>query len=128
MSSSRRTQRMASLIRSELARILIEEIADPALSGLSVTEVELSADLKHARVFFHPPERKAHKEIAKGLHRALPFFKKKLGDNLQLRYIPTIEFTHDTHAENVARVFSLIDEIHQPSPETAPEGGEETRS
>jgi ribosome-binding factor A len=129
MSSSRRTQRMSSLIRAELARILVEEIADPALSGLSITEVELSGDFKHAKVFFHPPERKiSEKEIGKGLQRAMPFFKKKLGDNLQLRYIPALEFSHDTHAATVARVFSLLETVHRPDGEPSPEGGEETSS
>ena len=92
MSGTRRTSRMASLIRSELARVLIEEVSDPSLREVVITEVELSRDLKNARVYFAPlsgRDRTNLKEVDRGLHRALPFLKRKLGDcRLALRARP----------------------------------------
>jgi len=106
---NRRTQRVASLIRGELARVLLEEIADPALSTIHVNEVELSNDLKHARVFFSPGESQLkEKDLQRGLQRALPFFRRKLGDNLDLRYVPELEFEEDKHGDTVNRVFTLL--------------------
>ncbi len=111
MDAIRRSQRVATLIRAELARVLIEEVADPALSQLHINEVELSKDLKAAKVFFSPGESTLKpKDIKKGLGRALPFFRRKLADNLDLRYVPTLEFEEDKHGETVSRVFSLLNE------------------
>ena len=115
MSSPRRTQRISSLIRGELARVLIEEISDPSLAGISITEVELTGDLKLARVFFVSSENtvtpKKQKEIERGFHRAMPFFRRKLGDNLDVRYVPNLEFIWDTHGESLNRLMHLMDEV-----------------
>ncbi len=117
MDNSRRTQRVASMIRAELAKILLEEIADPALSVLQVNEVELSKDLKHARVFFSLGDTKLKaKDIQRGLSRAMPFFRRKLGDNLDLRYVPSLEFEEDTHNDSVDRVFTLLHEVQKETP------------
>lgn len=101
---------MASLIRSELARVLIEEVSDPSLREVVITEVELSRDLKNARVFYAKGAANV-KEVGRGLHRALPYFKRKLGDNLQLRHIPDLQFEVDTHGESLTRLMNLFHEI-----------------
>lgn len=119
-SNMRRTQRMASLIRAELARLLIEEISDPSLKEILITDVTLSKDLKHARVFFAKPgevSTKEEKEMYKGFTRAIPFLKRKIGDNLQLRFIPQLEFERDRHGESVTRLLHLFEEVEQPKKE-----------
>jgi ribosome-binding factor A len=107
---SRRTHKVASLIRSELARLLIEEISDPRLKEVVITEVELSRDLKHARVLFAKGEGNL-KEINQGLNRAVPFFRRKLADNLQLRYVPELGFQVDTHGDSLNRLLHLFDDV-----------------
>jgi ribosome-binding factor A len=101
---------VASLIRSELARLLIEEISDPRLKEVVITEVELSKDLKHARVLFAKGEANL-KEVDRGLHRAIPFFRRKLGDNLQLRFVPELDFQVDTHGDSLNRLLHLFDDV-----------------
>lgn len=112
---SRRTQRMATLLRAEMARLLIEEVSDPSLREIIITDVELSKDLKHARVFFAPQQGeitpKQEKEIDKGLHRAVPFFRRKIADNLDLRYVPELIFQRDQHGESVSRLLHIFEEV-----------------
>jgi ribosome-binding factor A len=121
--STRRVQQVASLIRTELARTIREDVSDPSLRGISLHDVQLSNDLRYAKVFYAceisldndpaPPTAIRVKEIEKGFHRALPFFKKKLADKLQLRYVPSLEFHWDVHAESVNRLYDLFEEVHQ---------------
>ena len=115
MSDSRRAKRIASLIQSEISRALVEDVADPTLHHLVVNQVDLSPDLKNAKVFYGvgsadipmPPS----KEIEKGIKRAIPYFRKRLGENLGLKYVPQLHFENDHHSEKVARLFSLLDEV-----------------
>lgn len=110
MNDSRRVSKVAHLIRGELTRTLIEEVSDPALTNLTVMDVELSADLREAKVYF---EGSSHtdKEIENGFRRASPFFRKRLGENLNLRYVPNLTFVRDKHNQQVSRVMSLLDEV-----------------
>ena len=110
--NTRRTQRMASLIRSELARLLIEEVSDPRLREIVITEVELSPDLKNARVYF-AIDASHLKEVSQGFQRAIPFFRKKLGDNLALRYVPELLFQVDEHGNSLTRLLHIFDEIEK---------------
>lgn len=105
---------MSSLIRSEMARLLLEEISDPTLSHLILTDVVLTKDLKHARVFYAPQSEmtpKQEKEVTKGLERAKSFFRRKLADNLEMRYVPELVFERDAHGESVSRLLHLFDEV-----------------
>lgn len=110
MSSTRRTHKVASLLHSELARLLVEEVSDPRLQGTVITDVELSHDLQSASVFYaHSESVISESEISRGFERALPFFKRKLGA-LKLRYIPELIFQPDTQLETASRVLRLLDE------------------
>jgi ribosome-binding factor A len=110
---------MSHLIRAELARVLIEEISDPSLADVTFTEVELTADLRHARVFFMSsdlnPTPQKEKEKTRGFHRAMPFFRRRIADNLDLRYVPDLDFVRDTHGESVNRLLHLMDEVDGPN-------------
>jgi ribosome-binding factor A len=101
---------MASLIRSELAKVLIEDVSDPRLKDVVITEVELSTDLRNARVFFARGTSDL-KEVDRGFKRAVPFLKRKLGEDLDLRYIPDLEFKVDTQGESINRLMSLFEDI-----------------
>ena len=99
---------MAALIRSELSHLLLHEVADPRLREVVITEVDLSRDLRNARVYVAAA---ASKDTEKGLRQAMPFFRRRLGDRLELKYVPVIEFRRDEHGEQVLRVQSLIEGI-----------------
>jgi len=112
---TRRTHRMASLVRAELARLLLEEVSDPSLKDILITDVQISKDLKDAHVFFSPQgelSAKQEKEAKKGFERASSFFRRKIGENLDVRYVPALKFERDTHGQNVSRLLHLFDEVN----------------
>jgi ribosome-binding factor A len=110
MANVRRNNRVASLIQAELARLIVREIADPQVQGISITDVEITADLKLAKIYFHPGFGN-EKEIDRGIQRALPFFRRTLARNLNLRQVPELRFERDTHTENLNRILGLLDEV-----------------
>lgn len=111
VTSSHRVQKIASLIRGELSRLLIAEVSDPRLKHVIITEVSLTKDLRHARVFYEAGETSDKKEIVRGLGRANGFLRKRLGDNLELRYVPELVFETDEHSSNLNRVLAALDKI-----------------
>lgn len=108
--TSRRPQKVAALIQSELARLLVEDIDDPSLRDVAITEVQVSNDLKNVFVYFEKRVTEL-KKIEEGLKRAIPFFKRRIAENLNLRYVPELHFKLDTHSQSVSRVFSLLDQL-----------------
>ena len=110
-SGSHRVQKMASLIRSELSRLLISEVSDPRLRHIVITDVELSKDLRHARVYFEAGAVSDPKEVSRGLVRAVSFLRRKLSANLDLKYVPELVFDLDKQASQVSRVLSLLEEV-----------------
>lgn len=99
------------LVRDELAQLLLQEVSDPSLRGLAVAGVRLTGDLSEATVRLSYPEGANQKAIAQGLKRATPFIRRQLGQRLQLRHVPALEFKPDTETESVVRVLGLIDEM-----------------
>ncbi len=116
--SDRRTHRVASLIRAELSRLFIEEIADPRVKEVTVTQVEVSGDLKNARVYFDAPflnELKRLSEVQRGLDRVKPFIRKRMAENVGLRYVPDFKFEYDTQSQELTKLYQAFDEIRKES-------------
>jgi ribosome-binding factor A len=103
---SRRTKKVANELQFEISRLIIEKISDPALQGMTITDLELSSDLKHARVFYTTPQNE--KEIQKGFKRAMPFIRRKISEDLSLRYVPEIVFEKDTHLDKLDSLFKAL--------------------
>ncbi|MBI4404291.1 MAG: 30S ribosome-binding factor RbfA [Deltaproteobacteria bacterium] len=106
--SSRRCNRVGALLRVEVARLLLEEVSDPSLHGVSITEVHVSGDLKQAEIFF-TSQGSSEKEVVRGFQRAAPFLKRRLGETLSLRFVPDMKFIVDTQMETVQRLLGLMD-------------------
>jgi ribosome-binding factor A len=98
-------------VRHALVEILrIEDIADPALAGVSVTltEVRMSPDLKHALCFVEPLGGAHAAEVTAGLNRCARFLRGRLGRHVDLRFTPELKFVHDESfgaAERMERLF-----------------------
>jgi ribosome-binding factor A len=108
----KRTDRVSELIREEISLILLEEIKDPRIQFVSITRVEVSPDLKHAKIFasvLGSEEKK--KEAFEGLKSARGFIQKKLGRKLSLRCTPEISFRVDTSIEHGLHIYELLTEI-----------------
>ncbi|TMQ50574.1 MAG: 30S ribosome-binding factor RbfA [Candidatus Eisenbacteria bacterium] len=120
-----RPERVAHLIRREIAEILSSRLRDPRVSHwVSVTDVELSGDLSFARVFVSVlasgPE---CEQTLEALERATPFVRRELAPRLGLREVPGIRFVLDPSIERGARVEDLLRKLSQGEP-IDPEGEE----
>lgn len=101
-SGSRRSIRLADLILRELANMLLEEVADPRLTLVSLTGVKLNADISIALVSFTVgggPERR--QEALDGLNKAKGFLRSGLAKRLNLRALPDLRFAHDDFLEDM---------------------------
>jgi ribosome-binding factor A len=108
---SQRQLRAGELVRHALVEILrVEDIADPALAGVSVTltEVQMSPDLRHALCFVEPLGGAHAAEVTAGLNRCARFLRGRLGRHIDLRFTPELKFVHDESfgaAERMERLF-----------------------
>ncbi|MBY0369998.1 30S ribosome-binding factor RbfA [bacterium] len=100
---------MASLIRSELARLLLSEVSDPRLQALAITDVEVTKDLRQARIFYDMQG--DVKEVQRGLSKATPFLRRRLGMGLEMKYVPELKFQRDEHGSQLNHLFQVMDEV-----------------
>ena len=111
---SRRSERTSRLIQREISGLLEREVNDPRLSKLiSVTEVALSPDLKHAKIFVSTlgSEINNKEDILAGFNTASGFLRKELASHLKLKYTPQLSFHYDDSIERGARLLKLIEEL-----------------
>ena len=109
---SRRSQRVADLVRAELSSLLLIEAHDPAVKGVTVTAVEMSPDLQSARVYFSVLGGDVDRaRAAEGLARASGFLRREVGQRCALRYAPELHFIADRSLEQGARVEELLSQV-----------------
>jgi ribosome-binding factor A len=109
--TSPRARRVADQIQRELAEILREELKDPRVRLVTVTGVEASADLAHAKVYFTSLAGEGEQQdIATGLARAAGFIRTALGRRMRIHNIPELHFVHDASVEEGVRLSHLIDQ------------------
>ncbi|MCJ7791526.1 MAG: 30S ribosome-binding factor RbfA [Dehalococcoidia bacterium] len=111
---SRRSERTSKLIQREISKLLEREVNDPRLSRLiSVTEVTLSPDLKHAKIFVSTlgSEINNKEDMLAGFNNASGFLRKELASHLKLKYTPQLSFHYDDSIERGARLLKLIGEL-----------------
>jgi len=99
---------VAGQIRRDLARLIQKEIKDPEVGFVSLSDVEVTRDLSHAKVYItvFDPEKAA--ESIKALRRAAAFLRRRLGQELRLRHVPELHFLHDSSVETGSRIDELI--------------------
>lgn len=110
---SQRQLRAGELIRHALVEILREEdIADPDLSGVSVTvsEVRMSPDLKHAICFVEPLGGQHAPEVIAALNRHAKFLRGRLGRQIDMKFTPDLKFLHDESFDEATRMSRLFDD------------------
>jgi ribosome-binding factor A len=109
---SRRSQRVADLVRAELARIVLTEAHDPDLKGVTITDVEMPPDLKSARVYFSClGADDARERAGEALRRASGYLRREVGQRCQLRYAPEVFFFSDRSLERGARIEELLHQV-----------------
>ena len=110
---SQRQLRAGELVRHALVDIFREEeINDPVLKGVSVTvtEVRMGPDLRHAMVFVEPLGGENAGDVVKALNRHVKFIRGHLGRMVELRFTPDLHFRHDETFSEAARMARLFDD------------------
>ena len=104
-----RSDRVGDLLREILAELLRRDIRDPRVRSVNLTEAKVSNDLRHAKVFFNLLGDGVDKsEALAGLKSATGFIRAKVGKQLDLRFVPAIEFVYDKTEEEARRIESLL--------------------
>ena len=104
-----RTERLADLIRMEVAEMVEGELKDPRVGLATVTRVELSPDMRHGRIIVSVMEESAaQQETLAGLASAAGFIRRELAQRLRLRCAPELAFVLDREAEETERVERLL--------------------
>jgi ribosome-binding factor A len=107
-----RTDRIDELIRQELGEILARDVRDPRIGFATVTDVETTPDLSHARVWVSVIGQPAERDAAlEGLQHAMPFVRRELAHRLSLRRIPELHVRLDDTSERGTRVLRLLSEL-----------------
>ena len=108
----RRPERVADMLREEIAQIVGYELEDPRVTMVTVTDVRVSDNLRDARVYVTVAGDEAEARTALvALRHAAPYVRKQVGFSLNLRHTPEIHFVRDTVEEQGARVDQLLAEI-----------------
>jgi ribosome-binding factor A len=112
MGQGSRPDRVADQIRAEVTTIIARELHDPGVGFVTVTRVQVSPDLQHARVFFTSlGDQIAKQNTARALERAAGFMRRQIGKRLRLRRTPELQFTFDETVAHQDRVEQLLREI-----------------
>ncbi len=112
-----RSRRVGELIQRELANLLTREIKDPRLSLISITAVDVTRDMGFAKVFYtimdinsNDKDVSAHREqVKQALTKASGFLRYELGQRIQLRVVPTLDFRFDESIQHGVKLSHLID-------------------
>jgi ribosome-binding factor A len=119
----RRPKKVGDVVRAELARLLREDLRDPAIGFATITDVVMSDDLRSARVFvsvFGAKDQFA--KTVEALNRARGRLRTLVGKNCGLRYAPDLHFAEDHTLERGARVEELLRSIPKPPDEPGDPG------
>lgn len=124
---SERTARLDELLREEISRVLARDVDDPRIGFVTITRVDVTADLRHATLWVSVIGQPAERRIAlRALQGAMPFVRGRLG-SLRLKRIPEFQVRADDSAERGTRVLELLHDLEQgaeperpPASETLP--------
>jgi ribosome-binding factor A len=132
MAQGARPDRVGEQIRQELSQIISQQIHDPGMGFLTLTQVKVTPDLQLARVLYTVfGDEKQRKETQRALERALPYLRRQIGSRVRLRRVPELQFFYDesvAHQDRIEKI--LLDLQHEreahaaeAAPDDAPAGG-----
>ena len=112
---SYRIERVNTLIRREISELIQHELRDPRLDEfISVTDVDTTPDLKHAKIYISSMSGQQEEQKILGvLNAAAGFLRTALANKIRIRYTPELHFVWDNSIEHGDRILRLIDEVTQ---------------
>jgi ribosome-binding factor A len=107
-----RIDRVREQIQHEVSRIIQNELKDPRIGMVTVTNAEVSSDFRYAKIYYtvYGDEQK-RRETQEGLESATPFIRTQIGQRVRLRYTPEISFAFDLGMDKAMHVFDLLAQI-----------------
>lgn len=121
---SQRTERIGDLLRAELSTLLRREMRDPRVALAAISAVEVSRDLRWARVQVSALGEEAHRlEVVAALERAKGYLRRELAQRLDLRTTPELRFELDRGPEHSQRIADLLDSLAPAGSGSDPEEG-----
>jgi len=124
MADSSRPLRVADQIQAELSDIIRRRLKDPRRGFMTITGVDVSRDLRSARVFVSALDEDAEREALGLLEHARGFLRSELGKRLTLRFVPELHFRADHSAARGRRIEDLLRDLRREK-EVPPEGDSE---
>jgi ribosome-binding factor A len=129
MPQYRRTDRLNEQLRQEITLLVRDEVRDPRVGLATITAVQTSPELDHAKVYFTTlGEAEEREEVLAGLRSAAPFLRRELGKRMHVRRVPELHFEIDRVLEEAQKIERLLSEAlpRDPSPDgEEAEGGDE---
>lgn len=121
-----RSERVETQLKRDISTILQEDLKDPRIGFVTVVRVEVTADLRYAKIYFSVlGDDKAKENALEGITSAKGYIRKLVGDRMKMRYVPELAFKLDTSIEyglNLENVFDKIHNEHKNSENTNQEG------
>lgn len=109
----KRSERLGELILAEISNLITREIKDPRIGFVTFTRVEMSDDLRHAKVFVSIIGAESEKaRTLQGLSSATGYIRRHLGRALHLRYTPEIAFLVDESLAHGAKIAQILRQLH----------------
>ncbi len=109
-----RQERVAQALKEEVSSIIHYELNDPRLGFVTITRVELTQDMRNAKIFFSVlGDAQAYKKTAEALNSALGFIRRLIAQRMRLRLAPEIIFKEDRSTEYSVRIQEVLDKIKE---------------
>lgn len=108
-----RPKRVAELVKREVSQILFSRVEDPRIKRFTITRVEVSPDLRLAKIFVSFDEEEGKEEKFRTLQKATRFVKAELAQRIRIKFMPEIVFVADNTFEKAFQVVALLSKIEQ---------------
>jgi ribosome-binding factor A len=127
--SSRRQQQVGDFVRDEISQILLYDMKDPRLGLVSLTRVEMSPDLRYARVFVSVyGDEDERQDTLRALSGAAGYIRRLLAPRIHARHIPELSFRLDRSMEHAESISRALNQIQQDERATESDAGESRES
>ena len=112
MSQGSRPDRVADQIRGEIGQLLAREVHDPGIGFVTITRVQVTADIQQARVFYTAlGDEKTRRQSQRALERAAPFLRRQIGARLRLKRVPELKFLSDESIAGQDRIEQILQDL-----------------
>lgn len=100
--------RLEKLLMEEIANLVLKELKDPRLADVVITYVELSQDMKRAKVYFTTLQEGREKEAEEALNHASPFIRAQLAKSLKIKRLPELDFVFDKELKRMEKIWQKL--------------------